>query len=108
MAGAAGAVWGLGGVLLLLGSAIYRLTPLAIEGFSHHFFVVPLDDAGIRCPQRSRIYLKGVSLFSGSSRIKWIANENAPCQTYDDPDDVRLSLTHRFLNGLPDASLNDI
>ena len=37
MAGAAGAVWGLGGVLLLLGSAIYRLTPLAIEGFSHHF-----------------------------------------------------------------------
>ena len=32
-----GAVWGIGGVLLLIGSAVYRLTPLAVEGFSHSF-----------------------------------------------------------------------
>ena len=30
-----GVVWGLGGVLLLLGSAVYRLTPLAVESFSY-------------------------------------------------------------------------
>ncbi len=32
-----GAIWGLTGVLLLLGSAVYRLAPLAIEGFSYAF-----------------------------------------------------------------------
>jgi hypothetical protein len=37
MRGAVGAVWGLAGVSLLLGSAIYRLSLLAIEGFSYHF-----------------------------------------------------------------------
>ena len=37
MAGVVGAVWGLAGVSFLLGSAIYRLSPLAIEGFSYHF-----------------------------------------------------------------------
>jgi hypothetical protein len=30
-----GALWGLAGVLLLLGSAVYRLSPLAIEAFSY-------------------------------------------------------------------------
>ncbi len=30
-----GALWGLAGVLLLLASAIYRLTPLAIDAFSY-------------------------------------------------------------------------
>ena len=30
-----GALWGVSGVLLLLGSAVYRLTPLAIEAFSY-------------------------------------------------------------------------
>ncbi len=30
-----GAVWGLGGVILLLAGAIYRLTPLALDAFSH-------------------------------------------------------------------------
>jgi hypothetical protein len=30
-----GAFWGLGGVSLLLGSAIYRLTPLAVDAFSY-------------------------------------------------------------------------
>ena len=30
-----GAYWGIAGVLLLLGSAIYRLTPLAIDAFSY-------------------------------------------------------------------------
>jgi len=41
--GILGAVWGLAGVMLLLGSAVYRLTPLAIEAFSsdwmwYHWF----------------------------------------------------------------------
>lgn len=35
MVGKIGAVWGLGGVLLLLGSAIYRLTPIALDAFSY-------------------------------------------------------------------------
>jgi uncharacterized membrane protein YedE/YeeE len=33
--GRAGAFWGLAGVILLIGSAVYRLTPLAIEAFSY-------------------------------------------------------------------------
>jgi hypothetical protein len=37
MTGALGAAWGIGGVVVLLGSAIYRLVPLAIEGFSYQF-----------------------------------------------------------------------
>ena len=32
-----GAIWGLTGVLVLLGSAVYRLTPLAIDAFSYAF-----------------------------------------------------------------------
>lgn len=32
-----GAIWGLTGVLLLLGSAVCRLAPLAIDGFSYDF-----------------------------------------------------------------------
>jgi len=32
-----GAIWGLTGVLLLLGSAVYRLTPIAIDAFSYAF-----------------------------------------------------------------------
>ena len=32
-----GAIWGLTGVLLLLGSAVYRLAPLAINAFSYDF-----------------------------------------------------------------------
>ena len=32
-----GAIWGLTGILLLLGSAIYRLTPIAIDAFSYAF-----------------------------------------------------------------------
>lgn len=32
-----GAIWGLTGILLLIGSAVYRLTPLAIDAFSHVF-----------------------------------------------------------------------
>jgi len=32
-----GALWGLTGVLLLLGSAVHRLTPLAISAFSYDF-----------------------------------------------------------------------
>jgi hypothetical protein len=35
--GVLGAVWGLLGVALLLGAAVYRLTPWAIEAFSHPF-----------------------------------------------------------------------
>ena len=34
MTGALSAAWGVGGVLLLIGSAIYRLTPLALGAFS--------------------------------------------------------------------------
>lgn len=37
MIGVVGAVWGLTGVLLLLGSAIYRLSLFVIEGFSFQF-----------------------------------------------------------------------
>jgi hypothetical protein len=37
MIGVVGAVWGLAGVSLLLGSAIYRLSLLVIECFSYHF-----------------------------------------------------------------------
>lgn len=32
-----GAIWGLTGICLLLGSAVYRLAPLAIDGFSYAF-----------------------------------------------------------------------
>ena len=32
-----GAAWGITGVILLLGSAVYRLVPLALTGFSMHF-----------------------------------------------------------------------
>lgn len=35
MMGKFGAFWGLAGVFLLIGSAVYRLTPLAIEAFSY-------------------------------------------------------------------------
>jgi len=34
MAGMARALWGLAGVILLLGSAVYRLTPLAVDAFT--------------------------------------------------------------------------
>jgi hypothetical protein len=37
MAGIIGAIWGITGVLLLLGSAAYRLTPLAFAAFSVPF-----------------------------------------------------------------------
>lgn len=37
MIGTLGAFWGLAGVSLLLGSAVYRLTPLAVEAFSYSF-----------------------------------------------------------------------
>ncbi len=35
MAGMVRALWGLAGVLLLLGSAVYRLTPLAVQAWSY-------------------------------------------------------------------------
>lgn len=35
MAGMIRALWGLAGVTLLLGSAVYRLTPLAVEAWSY-------------------------------------------------------------------------
>ncbi len=38
MTGMLGAIWGLAGVSLLLVSAIYRLTPLAADAFSHDLF----------------------------------------------------------------------
>jgi hypothetical protein len=37
MAGTIGAIWGITGVLLLIGSAVYRLTPLAFAAFSSPF-----------------------------------------------------------------------
>jgi hypothetical protein len=37
MAGTIGVVWGITGVLLLIGSAVYRLTPLALAAFSSPF-----------------------------------------------------------------------
>jgi len=37
MAGTIGAIWGITGVFLLLASAIYRLTPLALAAFSATF-----------------------------------------------------------------------
>ena len=37
MIGKIGTIWGIMGVLLLLGSAVYRLTPLAIAAFSTPF-----------------------------------------------------------------------
>ena len=35
--GILGAIWGLAGVMLLLGSAVFRLAPLAIEAYSYAF-----------------------------------------------------------------------
>lgn len=35
MSGAVGALWGIGGVVLLLGAAIYRLAPLAAEAIAY-------------------------------------------------------------------------
>ncbi len=37
MAGLIGSIWGIAGVLLLLGSAVYRLAPLALSAFSSPF-----------------------------------------------------------------------
>ncbi len=37
MAGTLKVFWGLAGVSLLLGSAIYRLTPLVLDAFTHEF-----------------------------------------------------------------------
>jgi hypothetical protein len=37
MAGTIGAIWGITGVFLLIGSAVYRLTPLALAAFSVPF-----------------------------------------------------------------------
>lgn len=37
MIGIFGAFWGLAGIILLLASAIYRLTPLAVQAFSYDF-----------------------------------------------------------------------
>ncbi len=37
MAGTFGAIWGITGVFMLLGSAVYRLTPLALAAFSSPF-----------------------------------------------------------------------
>ena len=37
MMGMIGALWGVSGVLLLLGSAVYRLSPLAVDAFSYDF-----------------------------------------------------------------------
>ncbi len=37
MTGTIGAIWGIAGVLLLLGSAVYRLTPLTLAAFSVPF-----------------------------------------------------------------------
>ncbi len=37
MRGTFGALWGLLGVLLLLGGAVYRLAPLAVDAFTHEF-----------------------------------------------------------------------
>ena len=37
MAGTIGAIWGITGTFLLIGSAIYRLTPLALDAFSVPF-----------------------------------------------------------------------
>src|SRR5574341_1485783 len=37
MMGMIGALWGVSGVLLLLGSAVYRLGPLAVDAFSYDF-----------------------------------------------------------------------
>ncbi len=37
LAGTVGSLWGIAGVLLLLGSAVYRLTPLALAAFTAPF-----------------------------------------------------------------------
>jgi hypothetical protein len=37
VAGRCGAYWGLAGVILLLGSAVFRLTPLALDAFSYEW-----------------------------------------------------------------------
>ena len=39
MLGSIGAAWGLVGIFLLLGSAVYRLTPVAMEAFDFHWEV---------------------------------------------------------------------
>lgn len=47
MIGLIGALWGIGGISLLLVSAIYRLSLMAIEGFHHDFGVQHWTSLGV-------------------------------------------------------------
>lgn len=61
-----GALWGLAGVMLLLGSAVYRLTPLAIEAFSydwswHHWVSLALMTFFMAYAEGYRAFQQGFS-----------------------------------------------
>ncbi len=64
--GLLGALWGVGGVLLLLGYAVFRLTPPAIESFSYswqwiHWLVLVLNTAVVLYFKAYRGFQKGLS-----------------------------------------------
>ncbi|MCP4428917.1 MAG: DUF2921 family protein [Chloroflexi bacterium] len=64
--GLLGAFWGIGGVLLLLGVAVFRLTPPAIEAFSYplqwgHWVVLIVNTAFVLYFKAFRGFQKGLS-----------------------------------------------
>jgi hypothetical protein len=66
MIGVFGAFWGLGGVAFLLGSAIYRLTPLAMDALSYdwqwyHWFAFALMLFFMAYAEGYRAFQKGFS-----------------------------------------------
>ena len=61
-----GALWGVSGVLLLLGGAVYRLTPLAIDAFSydwswHHWLSLALMTFFMAYAEGYRAFQQGFS-----------------------------------------------
>ena len=61
-----GALWGVSGVLLLLGGAVYRLTPLAIDAFSYdwtwrHWFLLALMTFFMAYAEGYRAFQQGFS-----------------------------------------------
>ena len=74
MTGSIGALWGIMGVLVLLGSAVYRLTPLAIDAFStpfSWFHWLAWGACIISWPIR-----KDTAVFNSISRRGWLPGRN--------------------------------
>jgi len=82
MIGLLGALWGLGGVFLLLGYAIVRLAPLAIEAFSvnlrwYHWLILGTHVLLMAYLEGYRGFQKGFSP-RVAARAKYLNNSSQP------------------------------